>query len=610
MPDRLTRKQVPTQLTWNLADLFPSDEAWSSEVQAILDSLHSVSTYRGRLGESAKVLLECLEAGEQVNERMVRVVTFASLRQSEDGTNPVNQALAGKASAAMAEVHAALSFIEAEIAALDESTIQAWLQEESGLGVYERALQKVLDFKPYRLSPETESTLAALGQVFDGPYLVYQRSKLSDMQFAPAKDATGQEHPVSFALFEDVYEFTPDTVLRRNAYESFVETLKSYKNTFAAAYATEVNRQVALARLRGFSTTTEMLLQPQEVTLDMYNNQLDVIQTELAPHMRRLANLRKRLFGLDEMRFCDLKIPLDPTFNPRTSIEEASQMILDALAVMGPEYVENIRTGLANRWVDYPDNIGKATGAFCSSPYGVHPYILITWGDTMRSAFVLAHELGHAGHFALANQYQRLSNTRPSTYFIEAPSTMNEMLLAQYVLERSTDPRMRRWVISQLLGTYYHNFVTHLLEGELQRRVYRLADAGESIHASVLTEQKTEVLKQFWGDAVDIDEGAGLTWMRQPHYYMGLYPYTYSAGLTAATAVAKRIREEGPSAAAQWVEVLKAGGTKSPLELMQMAGVDMSTPAPISEAVAYVGQLVDELEAGFADEVQINASGR
>ncbi|GMA64646.1 hypothetical protein GCM10025859_50860 [Alicyclobacillus fastidiosus] len=215
--------------------------------------------------------------------------------------------------------------------------------------------------------------------------------------------------------------------------------------------------------------------------------------------MRRLARLRKRLFGLDTMLYCDLKIPLDPTFNPSTSIESATQMILDALAVMGPEYVANIRTGLTNRWVDYADNVGKSTGAFCSSPYGAHPYILITWGDTMRSAFVLAHELGHAGHFALANKYQRLTNTRPSLYFIEAPSTMNEMLLADHVLHRTRDARMRRWVISQLLGTYYHNFVTHLLEGELQRRIYRLADAGASITAKLLCEQKADVLTSFWG---------------------------------------------------------------------------------------------------------------
>jgi oligoendopeptidase F len=249
--------------------------------------------------------------------------------------------------------------------------------------------------------------------------------------------------------------------------------------------------------------------------------------------------------------------------------------------------------------VDLADNVGKSTGAFCSSPYGSHPFILITWTNTMRGTFVLAHELGHAGHFYLAGKYQRLFNTRPSTYFIEAPSTMNELLLGQYLLSNTNDQRMKRWVISQLLGTYYHNFVTHLLEGELQRQVYAWAEKGNPITANVLCEMKGNILKSFWQDEVDIDEGASLTWMRQPHYYMGLYPYTYSAGLTASTAVVQKIQQEGKPAIDRWLEVLKAGGTMKPLELMKHAGVDMSKPDAIRNAVAYVGSLVDQLVESY-----------
>lgn len=299
------------------------------------------------------------------------------------------------------------------------------------------------------------------------------------------------------------------------------------------------------------------------------------------------------------MRYSDLKAPLDPEFNPKTTYEEAKSVILEALKVMGPEYTEIMEKGLNDRWVDLADNVGKATGLFCSSPYGVHPYILITWTDTMRGAFVLAHELGHAGHFYLAGKYQSLFNTRPSTYFVEAPSTINELLLANHLMRSTDDKRMKRWVITQLLGTYYHNFVTHLLEGEYQRRVYALAEAGTPLTASVLTQQKHEALENFWGDAVTLDEGAGLTWMRQPHYYMGLYPYTYSAGLTVSTAVAKRIQEEGKPAVDSWLEVLKAGGTLKPLDLIKKAGVDMSKPDAIREAVAFVGSLVDELEKSY-----------
>jgi oligoendopeptidase F len=308
------------------------------------------------------------------------------------------------------------------------------------------------------------------------------------------------------------------------------------------------------------------------------------------------------VLGLDKMLYCDLKVPLDADFSPQTTFAEASEMILEALSVFGPEYTDIIATALKSRWIDLADNVGKSTGAFCSSPYGVHPYILITWTDTMRGAFVLAHELGHAAHFALAQRCQRFINTRPSLYFIEAPSTMHEMILGRHILSRSNDARLRRWVILQMLGTYHHNFVTHLLEGELQRRVYAAAEAGRAITAQTLCDLEGQILAEFWGDAVDIDEGAALTWMRQPHYYMGLYPYTYSAGLTVSTAVSQRIVEEGRPAAERWIEVLKAGGTLRPLELMRMAGVDMTSPEPIREAVAYVGSLVDELEQSFAAE--------
>ena len=296
------------------------------------------------------------------------------------------------------------------------------------------------------------------------------------------------------------------------------------------------------------------------------------------------------------MKYADLKAPIDPDNSPEMTYEEAGDLVLEALKPMGQEYMSFMEQGVHNRWVDYANNHGKRSGAFCSSPYGVHPYILITWNNSMQDEFTLAHELGHAGHFSLAGRYQRISNTRPSRYFIEAPSTMNEMLLSRHILQQYEDPAMRRWVILQSLGTYYHNFVTHILEGELQRRIYKMADEDTPITTDILNGEKKALLENFWGDAVEIDDGAGLTWMRQPHYYMGLYPYTYSAGLTASTAAAQKFASEGRPAIDRWLETLKAGGTLKPLELMQKAGVDMSTQEPIQEAVAYVGSLVDELE--------------
>jgi len=599
MSKRLTRAEVPVELTWNLTDLFPTPQDWEAGLAAVEAYLPTVTRFKGCLAEGPAVLLECLEAREALMEQYIRVYTYANLRVSADGSDPANQAAAARAASVGAQVSAALSFIPSELLALPEGTLERYLAEEPRLEAYRKYLTDLADLKPHTLSPETERVLAALEEIHDAPYMIYDRSKNADMTFEPIRDENGQELPVSFTLYEDKYEQEPNTQIRRAAFASFTRGLTRYQHTFAATFATEVQKNVVLARLRGYRSAEEMLLKPQQVSLEAYNNQLDIIKTELAPHMRRYARLRKRVLGLTEVRFCDLKAPLDPTYNPPTTFAEGSKLILEALSVMGEEYIQVIRRALTERWVDLADNIGKTNGAFCSSPYGVHPYILITWHDTLRSVFVLAHELGHAGHFALNQPLQRLINTRPSTFFIEAPSTLNELLLGKYILGKSSDVRMRRWVIGQMLGTYYHNFVTHLLEGELQRRIYRLAEAGTPITAVTLSETKGAILEEFWGDTVTIDEGARLTWMRQPHYYMGLYPYTYSAGLTVATAVARAIQEEGQPAVDRWLKTLKAGGTLKPLDLIRLAGVDMSTPEPVHQAVAYVGSLVDQLESLF-----------
>ncbi|ETT52884.1 oligoendopeptidase F [Paenibacillus sp. FSL H7-689] len=591
-----TRAEVNPETTWDLRDLFVTDVEWEQELRSLPQAAAQIETFKGRLGEGAEQLLACLDAREALQERIGKTASYARLKQSEDSTNPVNIENSAKAGDILSNLSSSLSFVNSEIVDLPEGTVERYLEELPGLEPYARSLERLIREKEHRLTPETEKVLASLGEVLDSPYRIYLRGKLADMTFDDALDGEDNNRPLSWSFYENNYEMSSDTKLRRSAYAAFSSTLNDYKNTFAEGYATEVKKQVVLSRLRGYDDVTDMLLSPQQVSKEMYNNILDIIQQELAPHMRRLAALKKRELGLDKLMFCDLKAPLDPEFSPAITYDEACILIREALDVLGPEYGEIVERAFSDRWVDYADNAGKSTGAFCSSIYGSHSYILISWANNMRGAFTLAHEVGHAGHFMLAGRYQRLTNTRPSLYFIEAPSTMNEMLLADHLLKRSDNPRMRRWVILQLLNTYYHNFVTHLLEGELQRRVYARATNDEPITAKTLSQLKGDILSEFWGPDLVIDEGAKLTWMRQPHYYMGLYPYTYAAGLTASTAAAQQIREEGQPAVDRWLDALKAGGSLTPQELMKLAGVDMSGPEPIRSAVAYVGSLVDELE--------------
>jgi oligoendopeptidase F len=595
----LTRAEVAPETTWDLADLFATRDAWRAELDAVERAVASVVEHQGRLAAGPAVLLACLDARDALLARLDRVEAFAGLRESEDGSNAAHQADESTAAALGARVRAAVSFVDTEILALPDGTLATWLRAEPALGVYRPTLDKLTALKPHRLSAETERVLASIGEVLDAPYTVYNRAKTGDMAFAPFTDAVGTSHPNSFNLYQSKYETHPDTSVRRAAWASFCAGLAPYQHTTGGTFATEIAKNIVLARARGHASAERYLLHEHQVPFELYTNVLDIIQAELAPHMRRYARLRRRVLGLDKLLYCDIKAPLDPGYEPAMTFDASAALLEDALAPLGAEYAALVRSAFRRRWIDRADNAGKASGAFCATPYGVHSFILMTWADSMRDAFTLAHELGHAGHFMLAGQHQRRTNTDVAMPFVEAPSIMNEMLLARHILARSEDPRMRRWVLTQVLGTYHHNFVTHLLEAELQRQIYRLAESGQPVTAALLNERKRAILQEFWGDTVEIDDGAAMTWMRQPHYYLGLYPYTYSVGLVAATALAEKSRREGDAVLSKWLEVLRAGGTLPPLELMRRVGIDLSSAQPIRDAVAYVGRMVEELEGSF-----------
>lgn len=594
--ERKTRQEIPIEQTWKVEDLFPTEEAFEEALKKMEEAIGDIVAYEGRLTESGQTLYEGIVAYEQMIVDIYRLANYAHLGQAVDASDTASQEKYMRFGALASRFEAATTFVTEEIMEMDNERFEAIFEEEDKLENYRRFLEDLFEEKQHKLTKETEQVLASLSEVHGAPYRTYSVSKLADMVFDSFEDKDGKELHNSFALYEGTYAFHEDSEIRKKAYESFNKTLKQYNNTYAAIYNTQVKQEVIMAKLRGYENVTEMLLRSQHVTEEMYERQLNVIYKELAPHMRRYADLLKEQLGLETLHYYDLKAPMDNTYNPSATYEEAKEVIMEALQIMGPEYTAIMEEAFDNRWIDYADNIGKSTGAFCASPYGCHSYILVTFQNNMRDAFTLIHELGHAGHFTLANREQLYLNTRPSRYTVEAPSTMNEMILGRHLLQKYDDPQMKKWVILQFLGTYYHNFVTHLLEGEFQRRVYDLAESGQPLTSALLNRTKLEVLKGFWGEAVEIDDDAGMTWMRQPHYYMGLYPYTYSAGLTASTAVSEKIFEEGQPAVDAWIDMLKEGGRLKPLDLLKVAGMDMSTDEPVRSAVAYVGSLIDQLE--------------
>lgn len=595
------RSEVPVQETWDLQSLFASHEEFNEALVSLeKDASDFHSQFHGKISDSASVL-ESLTAYMALVEKLVPVSTYASLTLSTDQTDSEAQMLSSKFGSVSAKIGSKLSFVSSELLALPEETLKSAMEESNEFKIY---LEKLLRKKEYQLHPEAEKTLAAYSATFNAPYGLYNTTKMVDLSFEDF-EVNGHSYPLSYVSFEGDWEAEPDAEIRRAAFDAFSKKLKDYQHTTAKTYDMQLQMEKTTSDLRGYDSVFDYLLFNQEVDRTLYNRQIDLITKELAPHMRKYAKLLQEVHGLDKMTFADLKISLDPTYEPEITVEESKKYINEALGIMGEDYLDMVERSYSERWIDFAQNKGKSTGAFCSSPYGNHPYILISWTGRMNEVFVLAHELGHAGHFYNANREQNVLNARPSLYFIEAPSTMNEMLVANHLLKNSEDPKFKRWVISSIVArTYYHNFVTHLLEAAYQRKVYERIDAGQSVNAGILNELKRGVLEEFWGDAVEITPGAELTWMRQPHYYMGLYPYTYSAGLTISTQVSKRILSEGQTAVDEWLEVLKAGGTKTPVELAQMAGVDITTEEPLRNTIAYIGELIDELVA-LTKEIEV-----
>ncbi|MDW4479267.1 oligoendopeptidase F [Staphylococcus saprophyticus] len=593
------RSDVPKDETWDITELFSSDEAFYQVLDETLEAAKAFNKqYTERLNH-AQMIEVALNAYSDILIQLDRMANYAELNLSVDTANEQAQTLSAKFSTSYGKIASELSFVVSEIIELSDTTLDELIKTSQ----YPHFLTKIKAKKAYKLSPEVEKVLASLSPTFDGAFDLYGTTKMLDIDFE-SFEHNNQNYPLDYATFENEYEDNPDRGFRETSFKYFSDALRKYQHTTAATYNLQVQQEKIEADLRGYESVIDYLLQDQEVTRDMFDRQIDVIMSDLAPIMQKYAKLIKRVHGLDVMGFEDLKVSIDPNYEPEISIEDSKQYIYGALDVLGQDYLKMVEAAYEERWIDFAQNKGKDTGAYCASPYASHSYVFISWTGKMTETFVLAHELGHAGHFTLAQKHQNYLESEASMYFVEAPSTMNEMLMSNYLFKNSDDPKFKRWVIGSIISrTYYHNMVTHLLEAAYQREVYTKVDNGESLTAPVLNQIMLDVYSQFFGDSVKLTEGTELTWMRQPHYYMGLYSYTYSAGLTIGTVMSQRIQTEGQPAVDAWLETLKAGGSKSPVELADIAGIDIRTDAPLKSTIGYIGKLVDELEM-LTDEIE------
>lgn len=585
------RHELNIEHTWNMANLFKTEALYLEAFDQVEQDVDQFcKNYEQKLKDQAQINAS-LNDFQDIQGRLSRIGAYGSLQSSTDSISEENQMRQGKAMMRFQSISKKMAFFTNELKQCSDEL----LLEASKLSEDNRYfLEEIIEDKKHTLIPEVEKTLVALSPVLNAAYMNYNRFKLADMKFNDF-DVDGVTYPNSFTLFENEYEYEEKTEVRRKAYETFYQKLAEYQHGFSNNYQAHVQKEKILSELRGYPSVFDYLLDGQKVSKDFMDRQIDGIMTKLAPAMRKYALLLKDIHGLDKMTYADLKIAVDPTFEPKVSIEASKQLCIEGLSILGPEYNEIVKRAFEERWIDFPQNQGKSTGGFCSSPYGASSYILINWNGQMDEVMVLAHELGHAGHFQYANSNQKILNTRPSMYFIEAPSTTNELLMANHLIQQAKTEREKTWIKSVMISrTYYHNFVTHLLEAAFQREVYTRVDQKQPLSANILNNIKLGVLRQFWGDAVEIPDWAGLTWMRQPHYFMGLYPYTYSAGLTLGTKVSRMIQDKQIAPQA-WIEVLKAGGTKTPLDLAKMVGVDLTTDQVLTEVIEEISGIIEDI---------------
>ncbi|WP_297690161.1 oligoendopeptidase F [uncultured Anaerococcus sp.] len=586
------RNEVDPKEIWAIEDLYATDEAFYADIKKLAGMADEFKKNFQDL-KTADDVYKSLEAYAEISGLTDRLGTFSGISKETDATDDAMAKRDAKFGSEYAKIAATLSFYDSALVKVDPQILDTVAKDHPG---YEYYLKRVKDEAKYLLDEKTEAALAALAPTFDAPYVNYNDMRYGDMKFENITHK-GEEVVLNHNTFEEYLEGETDTELRRKAFADYHKVLGAYQNADASVYNTLIQNEKIMADLRGYKSVFHYLLARQDVDFDIYENHIDIIMEKLAPIMRKYATIIKNHYGLEEMTYADLKLAIDPEYEPQVSIDQARDYIVDGLSPLGEEYIGYMKKAFADKWIDYSQNIGKRTGAFCASPYGSHPFIMTTYNNSMSQVMTLAHELGHAGQGILSNDNQNALSNDMSMYFVEAPSTANEITMERYLLKKAEDDREKLWVLATMIGkTYYHNFVTHYLEAAFQREVYRRVDRGESLGAEDFNSIFKEKLEQFWGDAVKLNEGAELTWMRQPHYYMGLYSFTYQAGLTVGTAISEKIVHGTEEDRKTWLEVLKMGGSRGPIELAKAAGVDMSTTKPIEDAIDFIGEIVDQID--------------
>jgi oligoendopeptidase F len=544
--------------------------------------------------ESPEILLELLELREEIMRDVSVVSTYANLRSSEDTREQAYQAMSARAESMAADARSAASYVEPELQALDESELAAFVDAEPALAEYEHYFDDVLRGKPHTRSKEVEELLADLSDVTDAASEVYNMLSNADMEFPTVEDPEGEAVEISLGNFTKLQK-RPNREFRRDVHEAFYDRWADVRNSVGTSLKKSVTADVKLARARNYETAREAALDGPNVPVEVYDTLVETVEDNL-DYLHRHADLKAQALGVDDLQMWDLYASMATGEQPDIPYEQAVEHVVEAVEPLGEAYQERMAEGLDSRWVDVYENRGKRSGAFSAGTYDTQPFILMNYQDDVASMFTLAHELGHSMHSELTNEAQPWQYSSYDIFVAEVASTVNETLLTHHLLDTVEDEAFRRHVLDEYLERFRSTLFRQTMFADFELRIHEVVEDGGALTPDRFDELYRDLKGRYYEPAV-VDDRIAREWMRIPHFYYGYYVYQYSTGISAATAIVERIREEGEPAAADYREALELGGSEYPLDVLRTAGVDMRTADPIEDALDVYGTYLDEMAA-------------
>ncbi len=588
------RSEVPDQSKWDLTQIYVNDTAWEEAYVDVKNSLSQLSEYQGKLGESSEALLKALLARDLISEKLGKVYNYAHLKHDEDTGNSHYKSYYDRAISLYVQVSSATAFYVPEILSISEDILRNFVQTESRLQVYQVYLDELNRQRAHTLTAAEEQILAQAGELANAPTDIFGMLNNADIKFPHIKDENGEVVELTKGRFIQFLEST-DRRVRQDAFNAMYDTYKSYKNTIAASLSAQVKKDIFFASVRKYDSALQASLDQDNITEDVYTNLIDTVNNNL-DQLHRYVELRKKILGLDELHMYDLYVPMVSEYKMIIPYDKAVDTVLKGLAPLGEEYINTMKNGIESGWIDVYENEGKRSGAYSSGAYGTPPFILLNYQENVDNMFTLAHELGHSMHSYYARENQPYIYSDYTIFVAEVASTLNEALLNHYLINKAVDKNEKLYLINHHLESFRSTMFRQTMFAEFEKWIHEQVEAGNALNHENLSEAYYELNKKYFGNGLVIDEDIKYEWSRIPHFYYNFYVYKYATGFSAAASLAQQILEEGEPAVKRYLNFLQSGSSKYSLDLLKEAGVDMTTPEPIQNALNLFKSLLDQME--------------